>query len=102
MLLLDCALVPELDTQRTDEITRGPDFVPYYGLKRRIAILDFENRTDFGGQKLGSAVTDQLISLVARSNCYTLIERSRIDQILQEQALGQSGVYRRGIGGAGW
>jgi len=92
ILLLDCALVPELDTQRTDRIVRGPDFVPYYGLKRRIAILDFENRSDFGAQKLGSAVTDQLISLVARSNRYTLIERSRIDQIFKEQALGQSGV----------
>lgn len=92
ILLLDCALVPELDTQRTDRITRGPDFVPYYGLKRRIAILDFENRAAFGGQKLGSAVADQLISLVARSNRYTLIERSRIDQIFQEQALGQSGA----------
>ncbi len=54
--------------------------------------MDFENRADFGGQKLGGAVTYQLISLIAKSNRYTLIERSRIDQILQEQALGQSGV----------
>ncbi len=92
ILLLDCALAPEFDTQRTDRITRGPDFVPYYGLKRRIVILDFENRTDLGGQKLGSVVTDHLISVLARSNRYTLIERSRIDQILQEQALGQSGA----------
>ncbi len=92
MLLLDCALVPELETERTDESVLSPDFAPYYGLKRRIAILDFENRADFGGQKLGGAVTYQLISLIAKSNRYTLIERSRIDQILQEQALGQSGV----------
>jgi curli biogenesis system outer membrane secretion channel CsgG len=92
ILLLDCALIPELDSHRTDEIARGPDFAPYYGLKRRIAILDFENLADFGGQKLGSAIADQLVSHVARSNRYILIERSRIEKILQEQALGQSGT----------
>lgn len=92
ILFFDCALIPELDSYRTDEIARGPDFAPYYGLKRRIAILDFENLTDFGAQKLGSAVADQLISQVARSNRFILIERSRIEQILQEQALGQSGT----------
>lgn len=89
---LDCALVPGLDTYRADSIARGPDFVPYFGLKRRIAVLDFENLADFGSQKLGSAVADQLVSQLARSNRYTLIERSRIEKIFQEQALGQSGA----------
>ncbi|UCE08020.1 MAG: hypothetical protein JSW07_08325, partial [bacterium] len=62
ILISDCALVPELDTYRTDRIARGPEFTPYYGLKRRIAVLDFENLAEFGGTKLGSAVADQLIS----------------------------------------
>ena len=94
MSFFGCALIPELDTYRGDTIERSPepDFAPYYGLKRRIAILDFENLADVGGSKLGSAVADQLISQIARSNRYVMIERSRIDQILQEQALGQSGV----------
>lgn len=92
IFILDCALVPGLDSYRTAEIVRGPDFVPYSGLKRRIAILDFENLSGLGDQKLGSAVADQLISQLARSNRYTLIERSRIEKILQEQAFGQSGV----------
>jgi curli biogenesis system outer membrane secretion channel CsgG len=92
ILFFDCALIPGVDSYRADEIARGPDFAPYFGLKRRIAILDFENLADFGGQKLGSAVADQLISHVARSNRFVLIERSRIEQVLQEQALGQSGT----------
>jgi curli biogenesis system outer membrane secretion channel CsgG len=92
ILFLDCALIPGVDSYRTDEIARGPDFAPYFGLKRRIAIVDFENLADFGGQKLGSAVADQLISHVARSNRFVLIERSRIEKVLHEQALGQSGT----------
>lgn len=92
LLLVDCALMPELDSSRTERIVKGPEFVPYYGLKRRLAILDFENLSDWGGAKFGSAIADQLISLVARSNRYTLVERSQIELILQEQALGQSGT----------
>ncbi len=92
LLLVDCAMLPELDSSRTDRIVAGPEFSPYYGLKRRMAILDFENLSDWGGSKFGSAISDQLISLLARSNRYTLIERSQIERILHEQALGQSGV----------
>ena len=94
MTFFGCALMPELDTYRDDTIERipEPDFVPYYGLKRRIAILDFENLADFGGSKLGSSIADQLISQIARSNRYVLVERSQIDQIFQEQTLGQSGA----------
>jgi len=92
LLFFDCALLPELDFSRRDSISEGPNFAPYYGLKRRLAILDFENLSDLGGVKLGSAISDQLISLVARSNRYILVERSQIEQILREQALGQSGA----------
>lgn len=94
MSFFGCALMPELDSYRGDTIRRRPepDFVPYYGLKPRLAIMDFNNRADLGGSKLGSAIADQLISQVARSDRYVLVERSHINQILQEQALGQSGA----------
>jgi len=95
-LILSCALVPEMDSYRADRIARGPEFAPYYGLKRRIAVLDFENHSEFGGEKLGSAVADQLISLLGRSDRYILVERSRIEKILQEQALGQTGTISEG------
>jgi len=87
-----CAMLPELEQSRNEKITKGPDFSPYYGLKRRIAVLDFENRSALGSEKLGSAVADMLVNQLFRSGRFTLIERSRIDQILQEQALGQSGA----------
>lgn len=91
-LILNCAAFPELERPRTDRVTRLPDFSPFYGLKRRIAVLNFENNTGHGSEKLGSAVSDMLITQLVRSNRFILIERSRIEQILQEQALGQSGA----------
>jgi curli biogenesis system outer membrane secretion channel CsgG len=86
--------MPELERERPrpDRETRLPESVPYFGVKKQIAVLDFENQSDFSGKKLGSAVADMLITQLARSNRFVLIERSRIDQILSEQALGQSGV----------
>lgn len=90
--ILNCALVPELDSYRVDRIAEGPEFTPYFGLKRRVAVLDFENYSNQGGIKLGSLVTDQLVSRLAQSNRFILVERSRIEKIFQEQALGQSGA----------
>ena len=92
LFVLNCALVPELDTYRVEKIAEGPEFTPYFGLKRRIAVLDFENYSDQGGKKLGSLVADQLVSKLAKSDRFVLVERSRIEKIFQEQALGQSGA----------
>ena len=92
ILNFSCAVVPGLDSHRIDTIAKGPEFAPFTGLKRRIAVLNFENNSQSGGKKLGSAVSDLLISQLKRSDRFILIERSRIETILKEQALGQSGA----------
>ncbi|NOZ60942.1 MAG: hypothetical protein GXO74_04605 [Calditrichaeota bacterium] len=92
LFLSNCAVIPGLNTIRIDKIARGPEFAPYSGIKKRIAVLDFKNVSGFGTQKLGSALADMLISRLAHSGRFILVERSKIEQILQEQALGQSGV----------
>lgn len=94
LFLFHCATMPELERERPrpDWEARLPESVPYFGVKKKIAVLDFENQSGFGSEKLGSAVADMLITQLARSNRFVLIERSRIDQILNEQALGQSGT----------
>ena len=53
----NCSLIPELDNYRTDKITRGPEYSPYYGLKKRIAVLDF-----LGKSKTGFRIKDALSS----------------------------------------
>jgi curli biogenesis system outer membrane secretion channel CsgG len=94
LIFLGCASFPELEKpqRQPDRETRLPESVPYVGIKKKIAVLDFDNQSGFGNEKFGSAVADMLITQLARSNRFVLIERSRIDQILSEQALGQSGT----------
>lgn len=94
IFILNCATLPELERTRPipDRETRLPETVPYHGIKKRIAVFDFENLSGQGNNKLGSAVSDMLITQLARSNRFILIERSRIEQVLSEQALGQSGA----------
>jgi len=92
ILNFGCAAIPELTSYRTDKIVRGPEFSPYSGLKKRIAVFDFEILAEKAGDKLGSAVADMLVTQLVRSGRFIVVERSRIEQILQEQAIGQSGV----------
>lgn len=88
-LFLSCTAVSELSRK---EVVEGPQFSPYHGLKRRIAVLDFDNHTPNGGKKFGSAVSDMLISLLVRSGRFTIIERQQVEKVFNEQALGQSGT----------
>lgn len=94
LIYFGCAPFPELERphRQPDRETRLPDSIPYHGIKKQIAVLDFENISGSGSSKLGSAVADMLVTELARSNRFVIIERSKIEQILHEQALGQSGT----------
>jgi len=87
--LFRCSAITELSNQ---QLLKAPEFAAYDGLKTTIAVLDFENNTDQGGQKFGSAVADKIVSLLVKSGRFIVIERQRIQEIFQEQALGQSGT----------
>jgi curli biogenesis system outer membrane secretion channel CsgG len=67
--------------------------------KKRIAVLDFDSgavsgnpfAAGFLNQGASKGVSDLLVNKLVESGNYRVIERSRIDQILQEQNLGDSG-----------
>lgn len=62
------------------------------GHKRSLAVMSFENESSEGGDKIGSAVADKLISQLMKLNSFTLIERSELDNLILEQGLAQSGM----------
>ncbi|MEE4311269.1 MAG: CsgG/HfaB family protein [candidate division KSB1 bacterium] len=88
-LLLNCTAYTEL---RKKEIIRGPEFMPYDGLKTTVAVMDFANESLYGSDRIGSAVADMLVTMLMRSGRFIVLERQLIQEILQEQALGQSGI----------
>lgn len=61
--------------------------------KPRIAVVDFRNhsRSYYGGPQLGRAAADELNTQLVQSGAFTVVERSRLQALIAEQDLGQSG-----------
>jgi curli biogenesis system outer membrane secretion channel CsgG len=62
------------------------------GLKRRIGVVDFENKTTYGANRLGTSATDILITELAKSGKFILVERDKMSKLMEEQKLGLSGA----------
>jgi curli biogenesis system outer membrane secretion channel CsgG len=66
------------------------------GLKRRIGVVDFQNKTTYGANRLGTAASDVLITQLAKSNRFIVVERDKLDKLMAEQKLGMSGAIDPG------
>ena len=61
------------------------------GLKKRIAVVNFEDKARYGNN-IGQGIADMLVTKLVESNQYLVVERNELDAILKEQGLGQSGL----------
>ncbi|WP_084696237.1 CsgG/HfaB family protein [Salisaeta longa] len=65
-------------------------------IKKRIAVLSFEDKTDqnyrWGSKSAGEGMADMLITELVQSDRYTVLERTQINKVLQEQDLGARGI----------
>lgn len=57
--------------------------------RKRLAILEFEDRTDYGTGRLGRGAANVLTTFMDRSGQFALYERERINQIMDEQKISQ-------------
>ncbi len=64
---------------------------PPTGPKLRVAVAKFENKTTYGA-RLGTAAADILVTELARTERFILIERAELDRLLTEQKLGLTGA----------
>jgi len=62
------------------------------GLKKRVAVMDFEDKTGHGGWHIGSGMADMLTTALVKSGKFMVIERQQLAKIMQEQGLGQTGA----------
>jgi curli biogenesis system outer membrane secretion channel CsgG len=62
------------------------------GLKRRIGVVDFENKTTYGANRLGTSASDILITELAKSGKFIVVERDKMDKLMAEQKLGMTGA----------
>ncbi len=61
------------------------------GLKKRVAVVDFEDKSGWG-HNIGSGMADMLVTQLVKTGKFTVIERQELQKILEEQGLGMSGM----------
>jgi curli biogenesis system outer membrane secretion channel CsgG len=61
-------------------------------LKRRVGVVDFENKTKYGEARLGTSASDVLITELVKSGKFIVVERGKLSTIMSEQKLGMSGA----------
>jgi curli biogenesis system outer membrane secretion channel CsgG len=59
--------------------------------KPRVAVMDFENKTQHGGWRLGRGAADILTTEMVKIGKFDMFERDRLQSVIKEQDLGVSG-----------
>lgn len=90
LFLIGCASTYEVKetegiTYKETEEIKGP--------KRKVAVIDFENKTRYGERRLGEAVSDILITELSKSNRFILVEREKFDELIEEQEFERSEYF---------
>ena len=55
--------------------------------RKKIAVLDFEDQTDYGSGKIGRSAASVLTTYLDRSGQFSLYEREKLNLIIEEQKL---------------
>jgi curli biogenesis system outer membrane secretion channel CsgG len=58
----------------------------------RIAIIEFENQTDWWGNRLGTGVQNMLVTELVKSGKWRVVEREKLNSVMKEQSLSLSGA----------
>lgn len=60
--------------------------------KKKISVMEFENKSAYGQRRLGTAASDILMTELGKSGKFILIERTKLDKIQEEQKLQTTGL----------
>src|SRR5512145_1505673 len=67
---------------------------PYQGVKKRIAVKPFEYKAAKGAGDVGSGLSDMLTDSLFNTNRFILVERVRLQDVIEEQDLADTGRFR--------
>ena len=86
--MISCSTV---QVQKKDTITATYSEQRLIGPKKRIFISEFENLSAYGQRRLGKGISDILSTELSKTNSFILLEREKLEAIMKEQTLGQTG-----------
>ena len=61
-------------------------------LRKKVAVADFEDKSEYGRGRVGYAAADILTNELVESQQFSVFERKQLAKVLDEQKLGQSGI----------
>lgn len=93
LVVVGCAPSTSVKKQASMTINNPEGMV---GLKRRIGVVDFENKTTYGANRLGTSASDILITELVKSGKFIVVERDKMNRLMEEQKLGLSGAIDPG------
>jgi curli biogenesis system outer membrane secretion channel CsgG len=88
-MMVGCSPSTKVKQKETMTIDKPQGMV---ALKRRIGVVDFQNKTAYGQGRLGTAASDILVTELVKSGKFIVVERDKLDKIMEEQKLGMTGV----------
>lgn len=68
---------------------------PYQGPKKRIAVKPFEYKAARGAGDVGSGLSDMLADSLFNTDRFILLERERLQDVIEEQDLADTGRFRK-------
>jgi curli biogenesis system outer membrane secretion channel CsgG len=99
-LLAGCAKAPEAQGPQGATALAGPVITPAYdGLKKRLAVVRFENKVmtplPDASWQIGDGLAEMLTSELFKTGRFIMVERSALADIVREQEMGQTGLVRK-------
>ena len=89
-ILTGCA--PSTTVKKTQAVTIEKPKDVFVGPKKKISVVEFENKTAYGQRRLGTAASDVLLTELGKSEKFILVERAKLDKIMEEQKLQTTGM----------
>ena len=68
----------------------------YTAPKRRIGVVGFDVKAPYAAARLGTTATDIMMTELSKTGKFIVVERDKMDKLLDEQKLGQTGVIDPG------
>ena len=91
VMVAACGTTQQAQRQEKEEIDYS-QYLSGSGVRRKVAVVHFENKTAFGRSKLGGVALEMLIGHLTRSGGFIVVERARIDKLMEEHSLQMSGL----------
>lgn len=95
LFLVSCVTPQGSNVQAQQEIV----YPPYDGPKKRIAVLEFDNKVSKRwwdrSWNIEDGITEMIITELMKTDRFIVVERGSLDEVLSEQDLGASGRVRQ-------